>query len=146
MPGTFSPSPQVSDPDMHHGTLTSGFLLKSAAGENVPGIPVPWCMPGSLTSGFLLKSAAGENVPGIPGTCATCIFTYLVRGPWEHLSADVGPGPHGTPPMSHYVYRFRSGCREHSWCRKCSKILTAHQQGNIAVKLFLIPSVLIEKC
>ena len=32
---------------------------------------------------FPLKSAAGENVPGIPGACATCNFTYLVRGPWR---------------------------------------------------------------
>ena len=37
MPGTFSPSPQVSDPDMHHGTCVTH---------------VPSCMPGSLTSGF----------------------------------------------------------------------------------------------
>ena len=32
---------------------------------------------------YPLKSAAGENVPGIPGACATCNFTYLVRGPLE---------------------------------------------------------------
>ena len=38
MPGTFSPPPRLSDPDMHHGTC---------------GTHVPWCMPGSLTSGFL---------------------------------------------------------------------------------------------
>ena len=38
---------------------------------------VPWCMPGSLTRG------GGENVPGIPGACATCKFTYLVRGPFK---------------------------------------------------------------
>ena len=38
MPGTFSPSPRVNDPDMHHGTCVTH---------------VPWCMPGSLTSGFL---------------------------------------------------------------------------------------------
>ena len=31
---------------------------------------------------FHLKSAAGENVPGIPGACATGNFTYLVRGPY----------------------------------------------------------------
>ena len=31
---------------------------------------------------FPLKSATGENVPGIPGACGTCNFTYLVRGPW----------------------------------------------------------------
>ena len=36
MPGTFSPSPRDSDPDMHHGTCVTH---------------VPWCMPGSLTSG-----------------------------------------------------------------------------------------------
>ena len=30
---------------------------------------------------FPLKLAAGENVPVIPGACATCNFTYLVRGP-----------------------------------------------------------------
>ena len=38
MPGTFSPPPWVSDPDMHHGTCVTH---------------VPWCMPGSLTRGFL---------------------------------------------------------------------------------------------
>ena len=31
---------------------------------------------------FPLKSAAGENDPGIPGACTTCNYTYLVRGPW----------------------------------------------------------------
>ena len=38
MPGTFSPPPRVSDPDMQHGTCVTH---------------VPWCMPGSLTSGFV---------------------------------------------------------------------------------------------
>ena len=38
MPGTFSPPPRVSDPDMHHCTCV---------------MHVPWCMLGSLTSGFL---------------------------------------------------------------------------------------------
>ena len=38
MPGTFSPPPRVSDPDMHHGTCVKH---------------VPWCIPGSLTSDFL---------------------------------------------------------------------------------------------
>ena len=38
MPGTFSPPPRVSDPDMHHRTCVTH---------------VPRCMPGSLTSGFL---------------------------------------------------------------------------------------------
>ena len=38
MPGTFSPSLGVSDPDMHHGTCVTHL---------------PWYMPASLTSGFL---------------------------------------------------------------------------------------------
>ena len=38
MPGTFSPPPPVSNPDIHHGIYVTH---------------VPWCMPGSLTSGFL---------------------------------------------------------------------------------------------
>ena len=46
MPGTFSPSPQVSDPDMHHGTCVTH---------------VPWCMPGSLTSGFLWNRQRGKT-------------------------------------------------------------------------------------
>ena len=40
MPGTFSPPPRVSDPDMHHDTCVTH---------------VPWCMPGSLIGGFLWR-------------------------------------------------------------------------------------------
>ena len=36
---------------------------------------------------FHLKSAAGGNVPGITGACATCNFTYLVRGPLVQIMA-----------------------------------------------------------
>ena len=38
MPGTLSPPPRVSGPDMHYDTCVTH---------------VPWCMPRSLTSGFL---------------------------------------------------------------------------------------------
>ena len=68
MPGTFSPPPGVSDPDMHHGTCVTH---------------VPWCMPGSLTSSFLWSG--GENAPSTLGACATRNFRYLVRGPWCSL-------------------------------------------------------------
>ena len=51
MPGTFSPSPQVSDPDMHHGTCVTH---------------VPWCMPGSLTSGFLWNRRREKTFPAFP--------------------------------------------------------------------------------
>ena len=46
MPGTFSPPPRVSDPDMHHGTCVTH---------------VPWCMPGSLTNGFLWSWWRGKR-------------------------------------------------------------------------------------
>ena len=45
MPGTFSPPPRGSDPDMHHGTCVTH---------------VPWCMPGSLTNGFLWSRRRGK--------------------------------------------------------------------------------------
>ena len=51
MPGTFSPSSRVSDPDMHHGTCVTH---------------VPWCMSGSLTSGFLWSRWRGKTFPAFP--------------------------------------------------------------------------------
>ena len=51
MPGTFSPSPQVSAPDMHHGTCVTH---------------VPWCMPGLVTSGFRWNRRRGETFPAFP--------------------------------------------------------------------------------
>ena len=46
MPGTFSPPPRVSDPDMHHGTCVTH---------------VPSCMPGSLTSGIRWSRWRGKR-------------------------------------------------------------------------------------
>ena len=46
MPGTFSPPPRVSNPDMHHGTCVTH---------------VPWCMSGSLTRGFLWSRWRGKR-------------------------------------------------------------------------------------
>ena len=45
MPGTFSPPPRVSDPDIHRDTCVTN---------------VPWCLPGSLTSGFLWSRCLGK--------------------------------------------------------------------------------------
>ena len=59
MPGTFSPSLQVSDPDMHHGTCVTH---------------VPWCMAGSLTSGFLWNWRRGEMFPAFPAHAQPAIF------------------------------------------------------------------------
>ena len=46
MPGTFSPRPRVSGPDMHHGACVTH---------------VPWCIPGSQTSGFLWNRWRGKR-------------------------------------------------------------------------------------
>ena len=59
MLGMFSPSPQVSDPDMHHGTCVTH---------------VPWCMPGSLTSGFLWNRRRGETFPAFPAHAQPAIL------------------------------------------------------------------------
>ena len=59
MPGTFSPSLQVSDPDMHHGTCVTH---------------VPWCMPGSLTSSFLWNRRRGKTFPAFPAHAQPAIL------------------------------------------------------------------------
>ena len=51
MPGTFSPPPCVSDPDMHHVMCVTH---------------VPWCKPGSLTGGFLWGRRWGKTFPAFP--------------------------------------------------------------------------------
>ena len=59
MSGTFSPSLQACDPDMHHGTCVTH---------------VPWCMPGSLTSGFLWNRRRGETFPAFPAHAQSAIL------------------------------------------------------------------------
>ena len=59
MPGTFSPPPEASDPDMHHGTCMTH---------------VPWCMPGSLTSGFLWSRRRGKTFPAFPAHAQPAIL------------------------------------------------------------------------
>ena len=50
MSETYSPPPQVSDPDMHHVTCVRH---------------VPWCMPESLTCGFLWSRRQGKTLPAL---------------------------------------------------------------------------------
>ena len=59
MPGTFSPSPQVSDPDMHHGTCVTH---------------VPCCMPGSLINGFIWNRRRGKTFPAFPAHAQPAIL------------------------------------------------------------------------
>ena len=57
MPRTFFP--QVSDPDMHHGTCVKD---------------VPLCMPGSPTSGFLWNRRRGKTFPTFPAHAQPAIL------------------------------------------------------------------------
>ena len=66
MPGTFSPPPRVSYPDMRHCKRVTH---------------VPRCAPASLNNVSFVVGGS-ENVPGIPGACANRNFSYLVTGPW----------------------------------------------------------------
>ena len=72
MSGTFSPPPQDSNPDMHHGTCVTY---------------VPWCMPGSLTSGFL-----GSRWRGKCFRHSRCMRNpqYYVSGERARVYADKG--------------------------------------------------------
>ena len=63
--GNVSSPPQVSDPDMHHGTCVSY---------------VAWCMPESLTSDFLWSRRLGKRSRHSWRMRNTQF--YLVRGPW----------------------------------------------------------------
>ena len=69
MPGTLSPPPPVSDPDMDHATC---MTFRDA------------CQGRKLAVSF--EVGAGENVPSIPGACTPHNFTYLVRGPYPEWS------------------------------------------------------------
>ena len=71
MPGTFSPLPLVSDPDMHHSTCIMHVLQ---------------CMVGSRTS-VSVWSRLREKVPSIPSPRVTRNFAYLVRGHWTYISS-----------------------------------------------------------
>ena len=68
MPGTFSPPPRISDPDMHHGTCVTH---------------VAWCMPGSLTSSFLLSRWRGKTFPAFPAHAQPAILRI-----WQEAHAS----------------------------------------------------------
>ena len=79
MPRTFSSSPQVSDPDMHHGPCVTH---------------VPWCMPGSLTSGFFWNWRRGKTFPAFPVHAQPAIFRIWL----EPHGSDYGVGQLLGPP------------------------------------------------
>ena len=67
MPGTFSPPPRFSDPDMHHSTCVTY---------------VPRCIPGSLTSGFLWSYWRGKTFPAFPAHAQSAILRI-----WQEVHA-----------------------------------------------------------
>ena len=67
MPGTFSPPPRVSDPDMHHGTCVT----------HVPG-----CMPGSLTTSFIWSRRQGKTLQAFPAHAQPAILRIWQEGHW----------------------------------------------------------------
>ena len=111
MPGTFSPPPRVSDPDIHHGTCVTH---------------VPWCMPGSLTSGFLWSRRRRKTIPAFPVHAQPAISRiwkeahgHTLRDPSAQEAprypfGDFNtPGPRKWPP--HSRRHFQMHCLEWKW-------------------------------
>ena len=70
MPGTFSPPPRVSDPDMHHGTCVTHTT---------------WCMPGSLDSDFIWNRWRGKR-------CLTAFVVGGIRHYYLSRCDELAPG------------------------------------------------------
>ena len=87
MPVTFSPSPLVSNPDMHHGTCV---------------MRVPWCMPGSLTRGFLWSRWRGKRSRH---SRRMRNFTYLERDPWKTSCMGYISSPQKFRNINHITQR-----------------------------------------
>ena len=74
MPGTFSPPPRVSDPDMHHGTCVTHL---------------PRYMPGLLTRGFLWSRWRGIRFSAFPAHARPAIFLSGKRPMVQHIEVMV---------------------------------------------------------
>ena len=100
MPGTFSPPPLASDPDMHYGTCVTH---------------VPWCMQVSLTSDFLWSRWRGKR-----SRHSRCMrnpqFYVSGKRPIDAislLSTLVHPAPHGGSWRSMQVAHNFAGMFQH---------------------------------
>ena len=93
LPGTFFPSPRVSDPDMHHGTCVTH---------------VPWCMPGSLNSGFFWNRLRRKRSQHSRRMC-NLQFYASGKGPIETSIVVIYPYTTLTSP---YIYNMclSKGC------------------------------------
>ena len=88
MPGTFSPPPQISDPDVYHGKCVTH---------------VQWCMPGSLTSGFLWSQWRGKRSR----------HSRRMRNPYLYVSFKrLVPYPYPVPVVFHWQSSGNPVCLE----------------------------------
>ena len=105
MPGTFSPPPRFSDPDMHHGTCATH---------------VPWCVPGSLTTGFLWSRGRGKRFPIFPANAQPAILRIWqgAHGSMKWIAIDSSdcryPKPCGKTVNMTYAKRHISTLRNSS--------------------------------
>ena len=125
MLGTFSPPPQVSDPDTHHGPCV---------------MHVPWCTPGSLISGFLWSRWWGKRsrhcprmrnpqfcVSGKRPMCTCWLMTFLTADSCTPMEYVCGYTWHWTKPnwkgliwthflpIYHICQLFGTTCVEQVW-------------------------------
>ena len=117
MSETFSPSPGVSDADMHHGTCVTH---------------VPWCMPGWLICGFLWSRWWGKF------SYVFCIFSCdkAAQRTLQSVRLSVCYTFFTLFPSSYHHEIFRSCYQWQNWCPckrsrsevKVTKIKTQHSR------------------
>ena len=111
MPGTFSQTPRLSDPDTHHGTCVTH---------------VPWCMPGSLTSGFLWSRRWGKTFPAFPAHAQPTILRIWYEAHVFHVIPAVDT--YITNEWLLLTYSFIRQCNIYAWPyhdtpKACCKIM-----------------------
>ena len=64
------------------------FRIDTDHADSLHAVHSVYCLTRGLFNGPPTRYVKSRFVPGIPGTSATCIFTFLVRGPFIHRSVD----------------------------------------------------------
>ena len=104
MPWTFSPSPRVSDPDMHHGTCV---------------MHVPWCQLGSLISGLFWSRRRGKRFRNSRRKRSQ---QFCVSGMRPIVMSHIAAGGSYTYHVCFTHYCFRDVTRIPMKSLKCSRI------------------------
>ena len=109
--GTFSLSPRVSDPDMHHGTCATH---------------VPCCMSGPLTSGFLWSRRRGKRSWHSRSLRKP---QFCVSGKRPMSGANCSQNGPPTIYTTHYIFGFVVIC--HSYAIMFQSIRVNYQWPNV---------------